>query len=123
VGLAVEAFKERFEAIAPSWRNFSGLCAFVPIDPIFGPNEYPANSRIGSPALGQGVAQRSFAPRRAGARQYIESKFARRHAVIIAYVETTPSPATSSTFQGSRGCAAWTYSADGIAALRRREGP
>jgi hypothetical protein len=51
VGLAVQAFKERFEAIAPSWRNFSGLCAFVPLDPVFGPNEYPANSRIGSPAF------------------------------------------------------------------------
>jgi hypothetical protein len=71
-------FKERFEAIAPSWRNFSGFCAFVPLDPVFGPNEYPANSRIGSPALGQGVAQRSFALATRGRRQYIESKFARR---------------------------------------------
>jgi 2-iminobutanoate/2-iminopropanoate deaminase len=54
------------------------------LDPVFGPNEYPANSRIGSPALGQGVAQRSFALATRGRRQYIESKFARRTPRVFA---------------------------------------
>ena len=45
---------------------------------------YPANSRIGSPALGAGVAQRSYAVATRGRRQYVESKFARRTPRVFA---------------------------------------
>jgi 2-iminobutanoate/2-iminopropanoate deaminase len=50
----------------------------VKLDPIFAPDEFPANSPVGSPALGPGVAQRSYALATRGRRQYVESKFAPR---------------------------------------------
>jgi 2-iminobutanoate/2-iminopropanoate deaminase len=48
------------------------------LDPIFAPEEFPANSRMGSPALGEGVAHRSYAIATRGKRQYVESVFARK---------------------------------------------
>ena len=48
------------------------------LDSIFAPEEFPANSRMGSPALGEGVAHRSYAVATRGKRQYVESAFARR---------------------------------------------
>ena len=46
------------------------------LDPIFAPEEFPANSAVGSPALGPGVAQRSYALATRARRQYVESKLA-----------------------------------------------
>jgi 2-iminobutanoate/2-iminopropanoate deaminase len=54
------------------------------LDPVFAPNEFPANSRMGSPALGEGVAHRSYAVATRGRRQYIESDFARRTPRVFA---------------------------------------
>jgi 2-iminobutanoate/2-iminopropanoate deaminase len=48
------------------------------LESILAPNEYPATSRMGSPALGDGVAHRGYAVATRGPRQYIESKYARR---------------------------------------------
>jgi 2-iminobutanoate/2-iminopropanoate deaminase len=48
------------------------------MDPILKPDEYPANSRIGSRALGAGVAQRSYVVATRGERKYVNSKFARK---------------------------------------------
>jgi 2-iminobutanoate/2-iminopropanoate deaminase len=48
------------------------------LDSIFAPEEFPANSRMGSPALDGGIAQRSYAVATRGKRQYVESVFARR---------------------------------------------
>ena len=48
------------------------------LDPILDPNEFPANSRMGSPALGAGVAIRYYALATRGSRQYVESNFARK---------------------------------------------
>lgn len=44
------------------------------LDPMFAPDEFPANSDVGSPALGPGVAQRSYALASRARRQYVESK-------------------------------------------------
>ncbi len=54
------------------------------LDPVFAPNEFPANSRMGSPALGAGVAHRAYAIATRGRRQYVESKFARRVPSVFA---------------------------------------
>jgi 2-iminobutanoate/2-iminopropanoate deaminase len=54
------------------------------LDPVFAPSEFPANSRMGSPALGDGVAHRSFALATRGRRQYIESDFARKTPRVFA---------------------------------------
>ncbi len=48
------------------------------LDSVFAPDQFPANSRMGSPALGDGVAHRSYAVATRGTRQYVESVFARR---------------------------------------------
>jgi 2-iminobutanoate/2-iminopropanoate deaminase len=48
------------------------------LDAVFAPDEFPANSRMGSPALGDGVAHRGYAIATRGKRQYVESVFARR---------------------------------------------
>lgn len=48
------------------------------LDSVFAPEEFPANSRMGSPALGDGVAHRSYAVATRGKRQYVESVFARK---------------------------------------------
>jgi 2-iminobutanoate/2-iminopropanoate deaminase len=48
------------------------------LDPILKPDEYPANSRIGSRALGAGVSQRSYVVATRGERKYVNSKFARK---------------------------------------------
>ncbi len=48
------------------------------LDAVFAPEEFPANSRMGSPALGEGVAHRSYAVATRGKRQYVESVFARK---------------------------------------------
>ena len=48
------------------------------LDSVFAPEEFPANSRMGSPALGEGVAHRSYAIATRGKRQYVESVFARK---------------------------------------------
>jgi 2-iminobutanoate/2-iminopropanoate deaminase len=69
---------------AASVRDAYGRERTARLDPIFAPEEYPANSRIGSPALGPGVAQRSYALATRGKRQYIESKFARRTPRVFA---------------------------------------
>jgi 2-iminobutanoate/2-iminopropanoate deaminase len=69
---------------ATSVRDAYGRERTVRLDPIFAPDEYPANSRIGSPALGAGVAQRSYAVATRGRRQYVESKFARRTPRVFA---------------------------------------
>jgi 2-iminobutanoate/2-iminopropanoate deaminase len=69
---------------AASVRDAYGRERTARLDPIFAPEEYPANSRIGSPALGQGVAQRSYAIASRGRRQYVESKFARRTPRVFA---------------------------------------
>jgi 2-iminobutanoate/2-iminopropanoate deaminase len=50
----------------------------VRLDPIFAPDEFPAASLVGSPALGPGVAQRSYALATRGRRQYVASEFAPR---------------------------------------------
>jgi 2-iminobutanoate/2-iminopropanoate deaminase len=69
---------------APSVRDAYGRDRTAKLDPIFSPNEYPANSRIGSPALGQGVAQRSYALATRARRQYVESKFVRQTPRVFA---------------------------------------
>ena len=69
---------------AASVRDAYGRERTAKLDPIFAPNEYPANSRIGSPALGQGVAQRSYALATRARRQYVESKFVRRTPRVFA---------------------------------------
>lgn len=69
---------------AASVRDAYGRERTARLDPIFAPDEYPANSRIGSPALGVGVAQRSYAVATRGRRQYVESKFARRTPRVFA---------------------------------------
>jgi 2-iminobutanoate/2-iminopropanoate deaminase len=69
---------------AASVRDAYGRERTLKLDPIFAPEEYPANSRIGSPALGAGVAQRSYALATRGRRQYVESKFARRTPRVFA---------------------------------------
>jgi len=69
---------------AASVRDAYGRERTARLDPIFAPDEYPANSRIGSPALGVGVAQRSYAIATRGRRQYVESKFARRTPRVFA---------------------------------------
>src|SRR5262245_7181754 len=69
---------------AASVRDAYGRERTLKLDPIFAPEEYPANSRIGSPALGPGVAQRSYALATRGRRQYVESKFARRTPRVFA---------------------------------------
>ena len=69
---------------ATSVRDAYGRERTVRLDPIYAPDEYPANSRIGSPALGAGVAQRSYAVATRGRRQYVESKFARRTPRVFA---------------------------------------
>src|SRR5262245_44918695 len=48
------------------------------LDSIFAPEEFPANSRMGSPTLDDGVAHRSYAIATRGTRKYVESVFARR---------------------------------------------
>ena len=69
---------------ATSVRDAYGRERTARLDPVFAPDEYPANSRIGSPALGAGVAQRSYAVATRGRRQYVESKFARRTPRVFA---------------------------------------
>ena len=69
---------------AANVRDAYGRERTLKLDPIFAPEEYPANSRIGSPALGPGVAQRSYALATRGRRQYVESKFARRTPRVFA---------------------------------------
>jgi 2-iminobutanoate/2-iminopropanoate deaminase len=69
---------------AASVRDAYGRERTARLDPIFAPEEFPANSRIGSPALGPGVAQRSYALATRGRRQYVESKFARRTPRVFA---------------------------------------
>ena len=69
---------------AKSVRDAYGRERTAKLDPIFPPNEYPANSRIGSPALGQGVAQRSYALATRARRQYVESSFVRRTPRVFA---------------------------------------
>jgi 2-iminobutanoate/2-iminopropanoate deaminase len=54
------------------------------LDTVYAPNEFPANSRMGSPALGDGVAHRSYSLGTRGPRQYVESKFARRSQRLFA---------------------------------------
>jgi 2-iminobutanoate/2-iminopropanoate deaminase len=54
------------------------------LDQVFAPNEFPANSRMGSPALGAGVAHRSYAIATRGRRQYVESDFARKTPRVFA---------------------------------------
>jgi len=54
------------------------------LDSVFKPEEFPANSRMGSPALGPGVAQRSYAVATRGQRQYPESPFARKMPRVFA---------------------------------------
>ena len=54
------------------------------LDSVFAPNEFPANSRMGSPALGDGIAHRSYAIATRGTRQYVESAFARKVPRIFA---------------------------------------
>jgi 2-iminobutanoate/2-iminopropanoate deaminase len=51
---------------------------------VFAADQYPANSRIGSPALGPGVAQRSFVVATRGQRKYVESNFARKSPRVFA---------------------------------------
>jgi enamine deaminase RidA (YjgF/YER057c/UK114 family) len=51
---------------------------------VFAPDEFPANSRIGTPALESGVAQRAYALATRGPRQYVASPFARRTPGIFA---------------------------------------
>ena len=50
----------------------------VKLDPMFAPDEFPANSPVGSPALGPGVAQRSYALATRGRRQYVATESAAR---------------------------------------------
>ncbi len=69
---------------AASVRDAYGRERSARLESIFAPNEYPANSRIGSPALGPGVAQRSYALATRARRQYVESKFARRTPRVFA---------------------------------------
>ena len=69
---------------AASVRDAYGRERTAKLDPIFAPDEFPANSRIGSPALGPGVAQRSFAVATRADRKYVESKFARRTPRVFA---------------------------------------
>ncbi|MGA7486873.1 MAG: RidA family protein, partial [Xanthobacteraceae bacterium] len=69
---------------AASVRDAYGRERTARLDPIFAADEFPANSRIGSPALGTGVAQRSFAVATRADRKYIDSKFARRTPHIFA---------------------------------------
>jgi 2-iminobutanoate/2-iminopropanoate deaminase len=54
------------------------------LDSVFAPEEFPANSRMGSPALGDGVAHRSYAVATRGKRQYPESPFARKMLKVFA---------------------------------------
>jgi 2-iminobutanoate/2-iminopropanoate deaminase len=54
------------------------------LDKVFKPEEFPANSRMGSPALGAGVSHRSYAIATRGQRQYPESPFARRMPRVFA---------------------------------------
>ncbi len=54
------------------------------LDSVFAPAEFPANSRMGSPALGEGVAHRSYAIATRGKRQYVESVFARKMPRVFA---------------------------------------
>ncbi len=54
------------------------------LDKVFKPEEFPANSRMGSPALGTGVAHRSYAVATRGQRQYPESPFARKMPRVFA---------------------------------------
>jgi 2-iminobutanoate/2-iminopropanoate deaminase len=54
------------------------------LDSVFAPDEFPANSRMGSPALGDGVAHRSYAIATRGKRQYPESPFARKMPKVFA---------------------------------------
>jgi 2-iminobutanoate/2-iminopropanoate deaminase len=54
------------------------------LDPIFEPSDFPANSRMGSPALGDGVAHRSYAVATRGKRVYVESPFARKMPSVFA---------------------------------------
>jgi 2-iminobutanoate/2-iminopropanoate deaminase len=54
------------------------------LETVFAPNEFPANSRMGSPALGEGVAHRSYAVATRGRRQYVESDFARKMPRVFA---------------------------------------
>ena len=54
------------------------------LEAIFGPDEFPANSRIGVPALEPGVAQRACALATPGPREYVASIFARRTPGIFA---------------------------------------
>jgi 2-iminobutanoate/2-iminopropanoate deaminase len=51
---------------------------------VFAPEEFPANSRMGSPALGDDVAHRSYAVATRGRRQYPESPFARKMPKVFA---------------------------------------
>ncbi len=54
------------------------------LDSVFAPSDFPANSRMGSPALGDGVAHRSYAVATRGKRQYPESPFARKMPKVFA---------------------------------------
>ena len=54
------------------------------LDSVFAPAEFPANSRMGSPALGDGIAHRSYAVATRGKRQYPESPFARKMPKVFA---------------------------------------
>jgi 2-iminobutanoate/2-iminopropanoate deaminase len=54
------------------------------LDSVFAPEEFPANSRMGSPALGDGVAHRSYAVATRGKRQYPETPFARKMPKVFA---------------------------------------
>jgi 2-iminobutanoate/2-iminopropanoate deaminase len=62
----------------PAVQRAYGRGRSLRLDPILAADEYPATSRMGSPALGAGVAHRSYGIATRGARQYVESKFARR---------------------------------------------
>ena len=54
------------------------------LNSVFAPSDFPANSRMGSPALGDGVAHRSYAVATRGKRQYPESPFARKMPKVFA---------------------------------------
>jgi 2-iminobutanoate/2-iminopropanoate deaminase len=69
---------------SPRVRDAYGQGRNMRLDAIFPPDEFPANSRIGSNALGAGVAHRSYALATRGRRQYVESKFARRTPRVFA---------------------------------------
>jgi 2-iminobutanoate/2-iminopropanoate deaminase len=68
----------------PSVNQAYGRGRNLRLDTVFKPEEFPANSRMGSPALGTGVAHRSYAVAARGQRQYPESPFARKMPRVFA---------------------------------------